>query len=277
MRQQIAGFLGELAEELGWAPDLDHARVKPETSRPERPKKSAVIMPDPQDLRSLATPVDRLRAELDQLHSTVKHLGSEIIQLRAQMRRLPAPPDADVVDDVTPEIDVAAGPPHVDPDGTERPPIEGVSDTATAEPEARPWPPQLVPVPTAEPAPTVTPSQPDAATEPAATEAPAARESVDTDRVTATVANDGPHGTEQEPTPEPVAEPAAVLSEPTPNVVEVDAPDSALELFPSEPASPADDTAGAEERNEVAQEQEDEAGATAYGKSLYRRMGGSAH
>ena len=38
MKQQIAGFLGELAEELGWAPELDEARVRPEITRPERPK-----------------------------------------------------------------------------------------------------------------------------------------------------------------------------------------------------------------------------------------------
>ena len=78
MKQQIAGFLGELAEELGWAPELEHARVRPEMSKPARPQEPALLTPDPGDLRSLATPVDRMRGELEQLRATVKHLGSEV-------------------------------------------------------------------------------------------------------------------------------------------------------------------------------------------------------
>ena len=117
MKQQIAGFLGELAEELGWAPDLDQARVRPELSRPEKPRKAAVFTPDQRDIRSLATPDERMRGELEQLRASVKHLGSEVTQLRAQMahlRRLPAPPDAediDVAEAVADRVELAAAPP----------------------------------------------------------------------------------------------------------------------------------------------------------------------
>ncbi len=116
MKQQIAGFMGELAEELGWAPELADARVRPEVSQPATPRKPALLSAD-RDPNSLATPVDRMLRELEQLRATVKHLGTEVIQLRAQMahlRRLPSPPDADetnVAEAAGSGVAVAAAPP----------------------------------------------------------------------------------------------------------------------------------------------------------------------
>ena len=174
MKQQIAGFLGELAEELGWSPKLEHARVREETTQPEK-KRPTVVTPDPQkleNLRSLATPADRLQAELNQLHATVKHLGSEVIQLRAQMaqiRSLPTPPDAPEIDELAPER-VPSEPPAtasrtvVEPE-VETEAVADVVQTNTAAPEARPWPPQLVPRPDVEPAAAVATYQPVPSTE----------------------------------------------------------------------------------------------------------------
>ena len=97
MKDRIAGFLGELAEELGWTPDFEHARVRPETTGPAI-RRPTVLTPDDDSATLRATPVERMQTEINQLHSTVKHLGSEVIQLRAQMaksRSVPVPPDAE--------------------------------------------------------------------------------------------------------------------------------------------------------------------------------------
>ena len=75
-----------------------------------------------------------------------------------------------------------------------------------------------------------------------------------------------------EPTAEPASPPAEAASISTPTVVEVDAPDSALELFPSEPAAPESDST--DPRAETESEERDR-GAAGYVKSLYRRMGGT--
>ena len=103
MKEQIAGFLGELAEELGWEPDLEEPRVRPEITerekQAEKPAASTPVALTPDPAPQEGTPaIDRLRAELHQLRSTVKHLGAEVIQLRsqlAQLRDLPVPPDAE--------------------------------------------------------------------------------------------------------------------------------------------------------------------------------------
>ena len=118
MKQQIAGFLGELAEELGWAPELEQARVRPEMSKPARPQEPAILTPDPGDLRSLATPVDRMRGELEQLRATVKHLGSEV--------------------DAASAVEI----PQIN--------REGVSTAKGVEPDSRPWPPPLITKPAEE-------------------------------------------------------------------------------------------------------------------------------
>ena len=204
MKQQIAGFLGELAEELGWAPELEQARVRPEMSKPARPQEPAILTPDPGDLRSLATPVDRMRGELEQLRATVKYLGSEVIQLRAQMahlRRLPAPPDADATDvaaaiamDSAAEVDAASA--------VEIPQIKGVSTAKGVEPDSRPWPPPLITKP--------------------------AEEAV-TDQAAGSV--------DQPPTaPTPPATTKMVVE-----AGEPDEPEAGLELFASEPAADGDD------------------------------------
>ena len=260
MKQQIAGFLGELAEELGWSPELEQARVREETTQPEK-KRPTVITPDPQtleNLRSLATPVDRLQAELTQLHATVKHLGSEVIQLRTQMaqiRSLPTPPDAPEIDELAPAL-VPGDPPAtvsrtvVEPE-VETEAVADVVQTETAAHEARPWPPQLVPRPDVEPAAAaVATDQPVPGTEPAKT-------------ATAVAVS--------EPTAEPTSPPAEAVSVSTPTVVEVDSPDSALELFPSEPAASESDSTDPQADTESG---ERDRGAAGYVKSLYRRMGG---
>ena len=260
MKQQIAGFLGELAEELGWSPELEHARVREETTRPEK-KRPTIVTPDPQkleNLRSLATPADRLQAELNQLHATVKHLGSEVIQLRAQMaqiRSLPTPPDAPEIDELAPER-VPGEPPAtasrtvVEPE-VETEAVADVVQTETAAREARPWPPQLVPRPDVERAAAVATDQTVPSTEPV--------------KAAAAVAV-------SEPTAEPPSPPAEAASISTPTVVEVDTPDSALELFPSEPAAPESDSTDPQAETES---EEGDRGAAGYVKSLYRRMGGT--
>ena len=86
MKRQIADFLGELAEEMGWAPQAPEPRITP----PRLPASPSTTPRAPrQD--------DTLRSEVTRLRGTVEHLSSEITNLRAEMarlRNLPAPPDA---------------------------------------------------------------------------------------------------------------------------------------------------------------------------------------
>lgn len=271
MKQQIAGFLGELAEELGWAPELDEARVRTETSRPERPGKPAVLTPDPRNLRSLSTPIDRMRIELDQLRATVKHLGSEVIQLRAQMaqlRRLPLPPDAD--DAALMEV-------------------EGGSHKETMEPEAGPWAPHLVTTAVTEPVSVVSSHHPVPAGSPAVEvprTAPAPEPVGRGGNVESTV-DDTPDISEPEATSdEVVTDPVATSVDdrslaPTTTgasapASDVDEPEDGLELFASESAQDeADRRAGG--KNPSAADTPDRADKTdkkGLVKSLYRRMGG---
>lgn len=294
MKQQIAGFLGELAEELGWSPELEQARVREETTQPEKKTKPAVLTPDPQrieDLRSLATPVDRLRAELDHLHATVKHLGSEVIQLRAQMaqiRSLPTPPDAPEIDELTPApvpgvLPATATRTVVEPQIETEAKPEPVADVAqreTAAPEARPWPPQLVPKPDVEPAGTRVTDRPTVNTDPveAVAAASVAVESVSVSEATQSGSSrlntSEPSSTPavSEPTTGPASQPAEAASTATPTVVEIDTHDSALEMFPSEPSASRGDSADAQAETEPERHGR---GAAGYVKSIYRRMGGN--
>ena len=276
MKQQIAGFLGELAEELGWAPDLDQARVRPEMSQPKRPQTPAVPAPDPRDLRSLATPVERMRGELEQLRATVKHLGSEVTQLRAQMahlRRLPVPPDADdpdVAEAAGSGIEVAAAAP-VEPSLTDG---EAVSTTEAGVPEARPWPPQLMTRPAADAAAAVSGQQP-VADRPPVAEAPPAHEPVEQSDVESAVdraADDtAPEAAPADPAAGSVDQQPAAQKTATSAVEEVDEQESGLELFASEPASGGDDLSHDEAPSGAGTK--DSTDVKRSGKSLYRRMG----
>lgn len=259
IKEQIAGFLGELAEELGWTPELEDARVKPERSEPATRRQPAVLTPDPRDPLSLTTPFDRMRAELVELRSTVKHLGAEIIQVRAQMaqlRHLPAPPDAS-------DVNVAVPPPRDDHSRTE---VAAVSHSEAAEPEARPWPPKV--------------ASPPAAAAPML----AARESSDaTEEGTEIGHSEARQLKPTRPAVEPIPEPAEAAidhvaatasKDDAPTVIAVDEPDSALELFPAEPGTNEDDPADGADGTGSAEA--DAPGSTGYMKSLYRRMGGGA-
>ena len=77
-----------------------------------------------------------------------------------------------------------------------------------------------------------------------------------------------------EPASEPVDEPATDLPADTaPTSVSVDTPDSALELFPSEPTPSGDNPANmADTKNQTETSEESTPGAAEYMKSLYRRM-----
>lgn len=267
MKQQIAGFLGELAEELGWTPELEDARVKPERSEPARPRQPGVLPPDPpQDPNSLTTPVDRMRSELTQLRSTVKHLGAEVIQLRAQMaqlRHLPVPPDAMDMKPSAGDINAALPPPRNDVPWAEV--ATQVSSSEAVEPEARPWPPRV-------------------ASTPAAAPSVSERESSDSLESTGGIGDGGAQHSEPapplaervpEPAPAVIDRPAkAVARDDAPTVVAVDEPDSALELFPAEPGVNEDHPTDGE--TEISPPKRGAAGSTGYMKSLYRRMGGDA-
>lgn len=219
MKQQIAGFLGELAEELGWAPELAQARVRPEMSQPPTPRKPVVLSADSRDPNSLATPVEGMLRELEQLRATVKHLGSEVIQLRAQMahlRRLPSPPDADraeVAEAVGGGVVVAAASP-IEPPQPDREAVStgAVSTTDASELQPRPRRPQRVNTPATETAAVVSVHQPVSERSPAVEAPPGslARESVDHIDVVESTVDSTPDDTE---------------------------PAAGLELFASEPSS----------------------------------------
>ena len=279
MKHRIAGFLGELAEELGWTPEFEHARIKPERTRP--PEKAtasrpAVLTPDDDSPALRASPVALLQAEVKQLHSTGRHLGSEVISLRAQMaklRSLPIPPDADTED--ADRNDATA-------DSTQHTldrfsPSDAGQDESTAtrasvrvrEPEARPWPPRLIPVPPVEPASSSasTPKDGDneamgdaAAVADVIPQLPAAAPDLETavqpqpaavvEAAAMSPAHDGHDAHEVVEPVSPSAE--AVPDAPgtrSPTIIEIgDSPESGLELFPSEPGPSASLSAEADAR-----------------------------
>ena len=98
MKRHIAEFLGELAEELGWEPELNDHRVRDE----HHEVIPTSIQTFQQDSRSAPPPRARptsadLDAEVRHLRSSLDHLSSEVTYLRAEVARLknlPAPPDA---------------------------------------------------------------------------------------------------------------------------------------------------------------------------------------
>ena len=274
MKHRIAGFLGELAEELGWTPEFEQARVKPETTETTPMRRPTVLTPDDDSPALRATPVERMQVEINQLHSTVKHLGSEVINLRAQMaqlRSVPVPPDA------RPESPDAGDafarteslPRDFDrtgeTDAGQSKSVAHLSAAPAVEPVERPWPPRLIPVPApVVPDPHSASSQPRGDSEevestsprdvPAPT--PAAAE------VRSLTAQPEPAGsveisqassadeTPDEPPidaaaqPMEVEPPAPAASSPT--IIEIgDSPESGLELFPSEPDPSENVTAGA--------------------------------
>ena len=123
MKKQIADFLGELAEEMGWSPEPGEPRITQPTSKPARPVAPAtdrVQSAAPPPLAAPAAPtanapstapagrapsqfearthrMDLIETQVKQLRRTVEHLASEITNLRTEMARLrhmPAPPDA---------------------------------------------------------------------------------------------------------------------------------------------------------------------------------------
>ena len=266
MKHRIAGFLGELAEELGWTPELEHARVKPETTERTPIRSPSVLTPDDDSPALRATPVERMQAEINQLQSTVKHLGSEVINLRAQMAKLrsvPVPPDAMPVraDDSGAYARTESGPHDLDrPSETDAGQHESaahLSAMPAVEPAERQWPPRLVPVP----APVVTAPhnalfgqsedtediEETESTSP--TDVPASEPA--TVEVGGLAAQPEPTGcVEIAPAPSvqetpdgPVTETPAQRLEPepypaasAPTIIEIgDSPEAGLELFPSEP------------------------------------------
>ncbi len=98
MKRQIADFLGELAEELGWEPELEEQRVRGE-QQGVRPAGVHVqhSQQEPTGELGLNRSHSDLSAEVKHLRSRLIHLSAEVTQLRTEMARLknlPAPPDA---------------------------------------------------------------------------------------------------------------------------------------------------------------------------------------
>ena len=277
MQDRIGGFLGELTEELGWTPKLEHARVKPATTETtmQRPR---VLTPDDDSPELWATPVERLQAEVSQLRSTVKPLGSEVINLRAQMAKLrsvPVPPDAEDVE----AAEIARARPRSGQDESTptqstwydfyRPTQEDESHTISTVPLSagpgveqgeRPWPPRLIPVPPRanatipEPATVsehcedtpVGPSEPRESRERVAVDASETptsatpNPSVETDSTTP-----AHEAADRGPAEPPTSEPESDNLTTAPTIIEIDdAPESGPELFPSEPDSPTALAAG---------------------------------
>ena len=146
MKRQIAVFLGELAEELGWEPELEDQRVRlePETTTPVGILKIRSEPEPPARTRVASSPPD-LNTEVRHLRSSLNHLSSEVTHLRAEMARLkklPAPPDS--------ERDAStAAESKWTPKVAES---KRVTPTAAGMGDIRPWPAHLVPQPAPEPA-----------------------------------------------------------------------------------------------------------------------------
>ena len=258
MKRQIAVFLGELAEELGWEPELEDQRVRlePETTTPVGILKIRSEPEPPARTRVASSPPD-LNTEVRHLRSSLNHLSSEVTHLRAEMARLkelPAPPDS--------ERDAStAAESKWTPKVAES---KRVTPTAAGMGDIRPWPAHLVPQPAPEPA---SPAR-EAAVEKPVPHDPVPVEPLPDpvqveplpDPVSAEPLRDPvPVEPPQDPVPvEPLREPvpAEPLREPlsveplreaesaTPVPTEIDA-DSPLELFPSEPRSAKDPTVSA--------------------------------
>ena len=240
MKRQIAEFLGELAEELGWEPELEDQRVRlePETTTPVGILKIRSEPEPPARSRVASSPPD-LNTEVRHLRSSLNHLSSEVTHLRAEMARLkklPAPPDS--------ERDAStAAESKWTPKVAES---KRVTPTAAGMGDIRPWPAHLVPQPAAEPA---SPAR-EAAVEKPVQHDPVPVEPlpdpVQVEPLRDPVSVEPPQDPVQvEPLREPV--PAEPLREPesaTPVPTEIDA-DSPLELFPSEPRSAKDPTVSA--------------------------------
>ena len=145
MKRQIAEFLGELAEELGWEPELEDQRVRlePETTTPVGILKIRSEPEPPARTRVASSPPD-LNTEVRHLRSSLNHLSSEVTHLRAEMARLkklPAPPDS--------ERDAStAAESKWTPKVAES---KRVTPTAAGMGDIRPWPAHLVPQPAPEP------------------------------------------------------------------------------------------------------------------------------
>jgi len=274
MKHRIAGFLGELAEELGWTPEFEQARVKPETTETTTIRVPRVLTPDDDSPVLRATPVERMQAELNQLHSTVKHLGSEVINLRAQMaqlRSVPVPPDAKPQgpDDGDAQARTGSLPQDCDrpgeTDAGHRDSAAYLSAAAAVEPVERPWPPRLIPVPApivsdrdgaspeprrdTEAAESASPSEVPAPT-PATAEAPdvtAQPEPAGSVEIAqAPPADEAPTGPVIDASAQPTKVEPGAPSTSVPTIIEIgDSPESGLELFPSEPDASEDVTAGA--------------------------------
>ena len=152
------------------------------------------------------------------------------------------------------------------------------------EPDARPWPPQLVTKPAAEPPTAVSDHRAGAARPPASP----THESVDHDEGLEGAIDSAPDGPEPEATSAeavtdqtagsvdqpPTAPPTPATTKRVVEAGEPDEPEAGLELFASEPAPDGDDqpddkdplTAGTGDRDDT----------KGYVKSLYRRLGGGA-
>ena len=218
MKRQIAEFLGELAEELGWEPELEDQRVRlePETTTPVGILKIRSEPEPPARTRVASSPPD-LNTEVRHLRSSLNHLSSEVTHLRAEMARLkklPAPPDS--------ERDAStAAESKWTPKVAES---KRVTPTAAGMGDIRPWPAHLVPQPAPEPA---SPARE------AAVEKPVQHDPVPVEPLPDPVPVEPlPDPVSVEPPREPV--PAEPLREPesaTPVPTEIDA-DSPLELFP---------------------------------------------
>ncbi len=148
MKRQIAEFLGELAEEMGWEPELEDQRVRlePQTTTPVgilnvRSKTN----PEPPARTRVASSPPDLNTEVRHLRSSLNHLSSEVTHLRAEMARLkklPAPPDSGRDD--APAAELKWTPTVAE--------SKRVTSTPAGMGDVRPWPAHLVPQPDPEPA-----------------------------------------------------------------------------------------------------------------------------
>ena len=243
MKRQIAEFLGELAEELGWEPELEDQRVRlePQTTTPVGILNiSSRTEPElPARTRVASSPPD-LNTEVRHLRSSLNHLSSEVTHLRAEMARLkklPAPPDSERDASTAAGMgDVRPWPAHLVP----QPAPEPLRDSVPVEPPSVPVAvePPRVPIP-------VEPLRDPVSAEPLREPVPVepSQDPVQVEPLRDPISTEPP----RDPVPaEPLREPLSVepLREPesaTPVPTEIDA-DSPLELFPSEPRSAKDPT-----------------------------------